>query len=314
MDRLDAMKVFVAAVDAGSLAGAARTLKRSPASISRAIAYLETHLGAPLLHRTTRTMRLTDAGERYAPVCRHVLSELQDAEDLAGGVAPRGVLTLSAPPISGEEILRPIVDAFLRLQPAVSVRLLLLDRQVSLVDEGIDLALRVGELPASSLVAVRVGADVRRVVVAAPDYLGDRPPIARPGDLSDHDIVAMSHFGEDRWLFPPAAGGASPRTVIFAPRVLVTSVRAAAASAEAGLGVTRLYSYHVAEQVRRGALRIVLADDEPDPMPVHLVGRPGRAAAPKVRAFLDFAVPRLRAAFADLAAEARALPSVDAAS
>jgi DNA-binding transcriptional LysR family regulator len=310
LDRLDAMKVFVAAVDAGSLAAAARALKRSPASVSRAIAFLEAHMGAALLHRTTRTMRMTEAGERFAPVCRHVLLELEDAENLTGGLTPRGVLTLSAPPIAGEEILGPILDAFLLAQPAVSVRLLLLDRQVRLVDEGIDLALRVGELAASSLVAVRVGADVRRVVVGAPDYLAAHPPIAQPGDLSRHSIVAMSHFGEDRWIFPPGDDATSARTVMFTPRVLVTSVRAAAASAEAGLGVTRLYSYHVAEQVRSGALQIVLAADEPDPLPVHLIGRPGRATTPKVRAFLDFAAPRLRAAFADLASEARTLPSV----
>jgi len=310
MDRLDAMKVFAVASEAGSLAAAARTLKRSPAAVSRAIAFLEAHLGVALLFRTTRAMRLTEAGERYAPFCRQLLADLEEAESQAAGGAadPRGVLTLSAPPIAGEEILRPIVDAFLQAHPAVSARLLLLDRQVSLVDEGVDLALRVGELAASSLMAVRVGASVRRVIVGAPPYLAARRPLSQPADLAGHDIVAMSHFGEDRWLFPPADGGAQPRTVTFTPRVLVTSVRAAAGSAEAGLGVTRLYSYHVAEQVRRGALAIVLADAEPAPLPVNLVARPGRATAPKVRAFLDLAVPRLRAAFAGLAEEARALP------
>jgi DNA-binding transcriptional LysR family regulator len=304
MDRLDAMKVFVAAVDAGNLAGASRALKRSPAAVSRAIAALEAHLGQALLHRTTRAMRLTEFGERYAPVCRHVLAELEAAEGLADGAAsaPHGVLTLSAPPILGEEVLRPIVDAFLEAHPTVSVRLLLLDRQVSLVEEGVDLALRIGHLPNSSLIAVRVGAEVRRVVAAAPVYLQRSPPIRRTADLTGHHIVAMSHFGEDRWIFPPLAGSAAPRTVMFAPRLLVTSVRAAAGAAIAGLGVTRLYSYHLADHLRRGELEILLADDEPPALPVHLVAPPDRSAAPKVRAFLDFGVPRLRSALSRLAA------------
>lgn len=310
VDRLDAMRVFVTAAEAGSLAAAARRLKRSTASVSRAIAFLEARLGAPLLFRTTRAMRLTEAGETYVQACRQILADLEDAEALAGGgaSAPRGVLTLSAPPIAGEDVLQPIVDAFLRASPEVSVRLLLLDRQVSLVEEGVDLALRVGELAASSLTAVRVGGDVRRVVVGAPAYLAARPPIARPSDLAGHDIVAMSHFGEDRWVFTPSADASAPRVALFAPRILVTSVRAAIASSVAGLGLTRLYSYHVAEAVRGGALQVVLSDAEPPPLPVHLVARPGRVATPKVRAFLDFAVPRLRAAFSDLAAEGRRLP------
>lgn len=303
------MKVFVAALDAGSLAGAGRALKRSPAAVSRAIAFLETHLGAPLLSRTTRTMRLTEAGALYAATCRRVLAELEEAEALAAGglSTPHGVLTLSAPPISGEEILRPIVDSFLEAHPTVSVRLLLLDRRVSLVDEGVDVALRVGDLPDSSLVAVKVGGEVRRVICAAPAYLATSPPIETPADLARHRIVAMSNFGVDRWIFPAPPGSAAPLTVSFTPRILVNTVRAAVASAVAGLGVTRLYSYHVAPQVRDGALSIVLPEAEHPPQPAHLLVQPARAPAPKVRAFLDFATPRLRAAFADLAADARGM-------
>lgn len=309
MDRIEAMKVFVAAVDEGSLAAAGRRLKRSPAAVSRAIAFLEAHVGVELLHRTTRALKLSEAGERYVAACRRVLAELDEADLLAAGDrgAPRGLLTVSAPPISGEEILRPILDAFLDAHPSVSARLTLLDRPVNLVDEGFDVALRIGHLPDSSLIAARIGSDVRRVVVAAPAYLADMPPIVEPADLAAHRIIAFSNFGLDSWSFTPPPGSAIPRTVRFSPRLIVNSVRAAAASAVEGRGVTRLYSYHVAPLVADGRLEIVLADAEAAPMPVHLLTPEGRHATPKVRAFLDFAVPRLRARFADLAADARRL-------
>jgi DNA-binding transcriptional LysR family regulator len=309
MDRLEAMKVFVTAVDAGSFAGAGRTLKRSASAISRAIAFLEDHVGAPLFHRTTRSLRLSPAGERYAVTCRRILAELEEAELFVANerAAPKGVLTISAPPIAGEEVLRPIVDDFLRTHPAVSARLQLVDRHVSLVDEGVDLALRVGDLPDSSLVAVKVGGEVRRVIAAAPAYLAQHPPIETPADLAGHAIVAISNFGVDRWVFTPAPGSAGARVVTFEPRILCNTVRAAVASAVDGLGVVRAYSYHLADHVRAGRLRIVLADAEHPPQPVHLVVQPSRMPAPKVRAFLDFAAPRLRTEFGRLAAEARRL-------
>jgi DNA-binding transcriptional LysR family regulator len=221
--------------------------------------------------------------------------------------APRGTLTLTAPPISGEEILRPIIDAYLDAFPAVSVNLVLLDRNANLVDEGIDIALRVAELPDSSLTAVRVGGDVKRVVVASPRYLGEHPRIAEPADLTKHRIITTTHFGHDTWVFPPAAGGAIPRAVHFTPRLVVNSVRAALAAAVDGHGVTRLYTYHVAERVQDGSLKLLLREAEPPAMPVHLIMPQGRTSAPKVRTFLDFAVPRLRAEFARLSAEAIAL-------
>lgn len=309
MDRIDAMKVFVAALDAGSLSAAGRRLGRSPAAVSRAIAFLEHHVGTELLHRTTRALKLSEAGERYAFACRRILGDLEEADLSAAGerAAPRGTLTLSAPPISGEQILQPIVDAYLDAFPGVSVNLMLLDRPVNLVEEGIDVALRVGELPDSSLVALRVGGDVKRVVVAAPRYLAAHPRIDEPSDLLKHRIVTTTHFGHDCWIFPPLPGGAVPRTVHFKPRLVVNSVRAALASAVAGHGVTRLYTYHVAERVRDGSLQILLRDAEAAPMPVHLVVPQGRLSVSKVRAFVDFAAPRLRAEFARLSAEAGAV-------
>ncbi len=309
MDRIDAMRVFIAALDEGSLAGAARRLRRSPTAVSRALSFLEGHVGVELLHRTTRTLKLSEAGERYAVACRRVLVDLEEADMLAAGeaAAPRGMLTISAPPISGEEVLRPILDDFLDLHPSVSAQLLLLDRQVNLVDEGIDIALRVGHLPDSSLIATRIGGDVRRVVVASPRYLASHPHIGDPADLAKHQIVAFTHLGLDQWNFAPAEGSSVPRTVKFTPRCLVNTVRAAAASAISGRGVTRLYSYQVARYVKDGQLQIVLAEAEHPPMPVHLLCPSGRMSVPKVRAFVDFAAPRLRAAFTRMASEAAML-------
>ena len=225
MDRVDAMKVFVAALDEGSLAAAGRKLGRSPAAVSRAIAFLEAHVGAELLHRTTRSIKLSEVGERYAAACRRVLSELEEADILAGGerAAPRGTLALTAPVISGEMVLRPVLDAFLDAYPTVSARLLLLDRSVNLIDEGFDAALRIGNLADSSMMASRIG-EVRRVVVAAPRYLKQNPRIAEPGDLAKHQIITMAHL-PNSWTFPPVAGSSVPRTVQVSPRLVTNSIR-----------------------------------------------------------------------------------------
>ncbi|MBY5749866.1 LysR family transcriptional regulator [Rhizobium leguminosarum] len=309
MDRIDAMKVFVTAVEEGSLAGAARRLKRSPTAISRALGLLEQHVGVELLHRTTRSLKLSEAGQRYVEACRRVLVDLEEADMIAGSErsSPRGTLTISAPPILGEEVLRPILDSFLRENANVSVRLLMLDRFVNLVDEGVDVALRIGNLADSTHMSTRIGGDVRRVVVAAPQYLDSRAAITEPSDLSRHDLIAFSNFGLESWSFAPAKGTSVPRTVHFTPRYLVNSVRAAAASAAEGMGVTRLYSYHVAEYVRDARLRVVLPQAEPPALPVHILTPQGRAAVPKVRTFIDFAVPRLRSELGRIAAESGGL-------
>lgn len=299
MDRLDAMKVFVVALDEGSLAGAGRKLRRSPAAVSRAIAFLEEHVGAELLHRTTRSIKLSEAGERYAAACRRVLTDLEEADLLAAGEhsAPRGTLTVTAPVFAGETILFPIIDAFLDAYPAVSVRLYLLDRFVTLIDEGIDVALRIGHLADSSLVATRIG-EVRRVVAAAPRYLAQNPRIMELADLAKHQIITFADLGIDSWSFPPLDGSSAPRTVHFTPRIIVNSIRGAIVSAIHGRGVTRVLSYHIPQQVREGSLEIVLKDHEPPPTPVHLIAPHGRLSVPKVRAFVDLALPRLRSHFA----------------
>ncbi|MFM0015793.1 LysR family transcriptional regulator [Paraburkholderia sediminicola] len=303
MDRIDAMKVFVCALDEGSLAAAGRRLGRSPAAVSRAIAFLEAHVGMALLHRTTRTIKLSEAGERYAASCRRILTDLEEADLIIAGEreAPRGTLTLTAPVAAGQDFLRPLLDEFVDQYPEVTARLYLLDRPANLIDEGIDVALRIAHLADSTLIAMPVG-EVRRVVVAAPRYLAKHPRLKEPGDLAQHRIISMTHFGVDSWSFPSSNNSAAPQTVHFTPRLIVNSVQGAVASAVDGHGVTRLFSYHVAEQVREASLKIVLTGYEQAPLPVHLLTPQGRLAVPKVRAFVDFAVPRLRAHFSALKA------------
>jgi DNA-binding transcriptional LysR family regulator len=305
MDRIDAMKVFVSAVDEGSLAGAGRRLRRSPAAVSRAIAFLEAHVGTELLHRTTRSLKLSEAGERYVAACRRVLVDLEEADIVAGSErsAPRGTLTLTAPIITGEDILRSIVEAFMNEYQAVSTRLYLLDRPVNLIDEGIDVALRIAHLADSNFVAVRVG-EVRRIVAASPGYLARHPVIREPADLAKHQIIAMTHFGLDSWSFPPLKGSSVPRAVQFTPRLVVNTVRAAIDSTVEGHGVTRLFSYHIADEIREGRLQILLGKDEHPPLPAHLLVPQGRLSVPKVRAFVDFAVPRLKRYFTRLTNDA----------
>lgn len=301
MDRIDAMKVFIATLDEGSLAGAGRRLGRSPAAVSRAIAFLEEHTGTALLHRTTRTIKLSEAGERYAAACRRILTDLEEADLLIAHErsAPRGLLTITAPVAAGEDLLRPMLDDFIARFPAVSVRLQLLDRPVSLIDEGIDIALRIAHLSDSTLVAIPVG-EVRRVVAASPGYLAKHPPVGKPADLAQHQIVSMTHFGLDSWSFPTSSGSAIPQVVQFTPRFIVNTVRAAVASAVDGHGLVRLFSYHVAREVKDGSLQVVLTDSEHAPLPVHLLTPHGRLSVPKVRAFVDFATPRLRRQFKQL--------------
>jgi len=309
MDRIDAMKIFVAALDEGSLAGASRKTGRSAAAVSRAIAFLEAHVGVPLLHRTTRSIKLSEAGERYALACRKVLMDLEEADRNAAGErsVPRGMLNISATVFSGVEVLRPIVDAFMDEFPTVSVRMNLLERAVNLVEEGMDLALRITHLADSTLVAHRVG-EVRRVIVASPRYLATHPRISEPADLGKHQVIASTHMGPDSWSFPPVEGSSIARSVAFTPRLVVNNVRAVVASAVEGHGLTRVLSYHVAGEVRQGLLQVVLPEAEPAPIPVHIVSPFGRLSVPKVRAFVDFALPRLRSRFASLSEEMEMAP------
>lgn len=297
IDRLDTMRVFVTALNEGSLAKAGRRLGRSPAAVSRAVASLESHFGTALLHRTTRRLQPTEAGERYAEVCRQVLGILEEANRSAEAVsaAPQGVLSLTAPVMFGNRILRPIVGAFLSEHPNVQVRFLLLNRITNLVDEGIDVALRIAPLRDSSLIGVKVG-EVRRVLCAAPDYLARRGAPSTIFDLSDHDCIAVdSNSGEETWSFPPAPGRKVARNIRVRPRLMINDDEAAVNAAVDGGGVLRVLSYKVDREIREGALVPLLPDDDPPPVPVNLVTSRALLASAKVRAFMDFAAKPLRA-------------------
>jgi DNA-binding transcriptional LysR family regulator len=299
IDRLDAMRVFVTALNEGSLARAGQRLHRSPAAITRALAALESHVGTQLLHRTARQLKLTEAGERYATVSRHVLAELDEADLFAAGerATPHGVLTVTAPVMFGTRILRPIVGEFLKRYPLVQIRYLLLNRVTNLVDEGIDVALRIAALPDSALIALRVG-EVRRVLCAAPRYLADRPAPSTIADLAYHDCIAIEPTSaEDIWSFPPLPGRKMARTVRIRPRLMVNDDQAAVSAAMDGGGIVRILSYKIQKEVQDGSLVVLLSDDEPSPVPVHLVASEHRLTLTKVRAFMDFAGKRLRANF-----------------
>lgn len=294
MDRLDGLALFVAVAESGGFVAAARKTGRSTAGVSRAVAALEDTLGQRLFNRTTRALSLTEAGEKLLERGRRLLADYDDMADaLQGGDAPRGVLTLTAPVMFGRLHIMPIVRDFLRDYPGIDINLLLFDRMVSLVDEGVDLGLRIGHLPDSSLVALRVGA-VRRVVVASPDYLARAGVPEAPGGLADHSFI--STFGiaasPGHWTL----GAEEEKTVRFRPRLTVNSVDAALDAAMAGLGIVRLFSYQVAESVAQGRLVRILREFEPPAVPIHLARPPGRAPR-KVALFIEQAAGALRAKF-----------------
>lgn len=302
MDRIDAMTAFVTALDEGSLARAARRLGRSPAAITRAVAQLEEHLGTRLLHRTTRALHLTQAGERYLASCRAILADLAEADLLAAGerTDPRGVLSVTAPVMFGRLHVAPVMEDLIEAHPALQARLLLVDRVVNLVDEGHDVAVRIGHLPDSSLVGARVG-EVRRVACASPDYLAARGTPTVPADLSAHRIISFSQITENAvWSFAAGPSGGARKQVSVEARFTVNSADAAIAAAARGRGITRVLSYQVEDAVAAGHLRLVLEEFEGEPLPVHVVYPGTRLQAAKLRAFVDVAVPRLRARLAAL--------------
>lgn len=294
MDRFHLIQVFVAVVDSQGFAGAARKLAISPPAVTRAVNELESHLGLRLLTRTTRTVRVTDAGARYAQDCRRILAELAEADESVTGQhsAPRGRLTLTAPVLLGGIYITPIVTAYLQRYPEVSASCLFLDRVVNLVDEGVDVAIRIGELPDSTLQAIRVG-QVRQAICAAPAYLAAHGTPRVPEDLQRHAIVSASSVTpHPEWRL---LHNGEPHTVRLQARMTTTTNDSALAAAVGGFGITRLLSYQVAEHLRAGRLKTVLTEYEPQALPVHVVHREGRQAPQRVRAFIDLAVERLRA-------------------
>jgi DNA-binding transcriptional LysR family regulator len=299
MDRFQELTAFVAVTETGGFAKAAARLRSSPPAVTRLIAALEARLGVQLFIRTTRSVHLTDVGLRFAERARAVLTALDAAESetTGHGSIPSGHLTLTASVTMGRSLLPPILNGFLKAHPRVTAKLLLLDRVVNLVDEGIDVALRVGQLPDSSLVSVKIG-DVKRILVASPDYLTKRGVPSAPDDLKLHSIVAFTGLMPDReWRY---GDGKRVRRVPLQPRLEINDAVSAIASAEKGDGIAICLSYMVAERIASGTLVEVLPDHAPPSVPVQLVYPESRLVAPKVRAFVDFAAPRLRVAVGEL--------------
>ena len=299
MDRLDAMTVFLAVVDEGSLSAAGRRLAMPLATVSRKLGELEGHLGARLLNRSTRRLELTEPGRGYEQACRRILDEVDGAERAVAGEydAPRGELAVTAPIVFGRLHVLPIVNEFLRANAEVDVRLALGDRIAHLLDEHVDVAVRIGVLPDSRLNAVPLGT-LRSVVCASPGYLKAHGTPRTPADLARHRCITFEATFPAPWRFAGAASFAPVR-----PRLVVNTAEAAVDAAVAGLGVTRVLSYQAEAALRAKQLRLLLRKFEPAPVPVNLVYDGQQRVPSKLRAFLDFAAPRLRERLAALRAE-----------
>jgi DNA-binding transcriptional LysR family regulator len=295
MDRFNAMNIFARVAEEQGFAAAARNLNISPAAVTRTIAQLEEIIGARLLVRTTRSVTLTDVGVRYLADCKRLLADLKEVEAAAGGAyaKPSGMLTITAPVQFGQMHVAPIVGKYLDEYPDMRARLLLFDRIVNIVEEGIDLAVRIGDLADSSLSAVRVG-QVGQTVCAAPAYFDKFGIPETPADLASHRIIATTGSSARLdWRFKSPVGG---RKISQSPdaRWQTNSIEAARNAALDGWGIVRILSYQAAPYLADGRLVAVLGDYDPDPVPIHLVHPEGRHAPAKVRAFIDMAAECLR--------------------
>jgi DNA-binding transcriptional LysR family regulator len=294
MDRIEAMSTLLAAVEAGSLSAASRKLGMPLATVSRKVSELEAHLRTRLVNRTSRRLILTDAGRSYVAACKRILEEVGEAERAAAGeyTAPRGDLIITAPIVFGRLHVLPVVLEFLNAYSDIDIRLVLADRVVNLQEDHVDLAVRIGELPDSSLVATRVGS-ISRVVCGSPIYFAERGMPKTPGDLSSHDCITFEGLMSPHvWIFP---SGKSNVSVAVHSRLVVNTAEAAIDAAAAGLGITRVLSYQVANAIRASTLVLALGKFEPLAVPINLVYA-GQGLLPlKTRAFLDFAAPRLKA-------------------
>lgn len=293
MDRFHEMAVFVAVAEEESFAAAGRRLRMSPPAVTRAVAFLEERLGVRLLTRTTRLVRTTDAGARYLEDARRILHEADEADEAATGInaAPRGHLAVTAPMLFGKLYVMPVITAYLRTYKETTVSALFVDRVVNLLDEGLDVGIRIGQLPDSSLRAIRVG-QVRRVICASAGYLKKHGVPKTPADLADHPIIAATAVTAGlEWGF---THGKQKTSVKISPRILVNTNDGAVAAAMDGFGLTRLISYQVAGELAAGELKTVLSEHEEAPLPIHVIHREGRHGSAKVRSFVDLAVQALR--------------------
>jgi len=294
MDRFHQLQVYVAVAEEEGFAAAARRLQLSPPAVTRAVASLEDILGVKLLDRTTRYVRVTEAGRRYLEDARQILAGMQAADEAAAGInaEPRGHLAVTAPVLFGRLFVMPGIVAYLERYPAMEVEAIFLDRAVNLLEEGLDVGVRIGELPDSSMRALRVGW-VRHVLVAAPAYLERYGSPRVPADLREHTLIASiaGDFGGG-WRFAEIAG---EHALKVDARLKVTSNDAVISAAQSGFGIARLLSYQVAEEVAAGRLRLLMPEYDPPPYPVHILHREGRHASARVRAFIDLLAERLRA-------------------
>jgi DNA-binding transcriptional LysR family regulator len=294
MDRLDAMAILVASVEEGSFSAAGRKLGMPLPTVSRKVAELEAHLKTRLLVRSTRKLSLTEAGITYVAACKRILEDIGEAETKAAGEysIPRGELTMTAPIVFGRIHILPVIDDFLARFTEINVRMMLSDRNVNLIDDHIDMAVRVGDLPDSSMVATRVGT-LRRVVCGSPAYFAAHGTPKTPGDLAGHMCVTFSALpAGTSWMFKPHG-----RRTKFAKalcRLSINTAEAAIDATMAGVGITNVLSYQVAHAVKNGKLKIVLKDFEPPPIPVHLIHAHQGLLPLKMRRFLEFAAPRIR--------------------
>jgi DNA-binding transcriptional LysR family regulator len=295
MDRFQELRVFIAVADSGGLAKAASVIHSSPPAVTRTLASLEERLGVRLFDRTTRSLRLTEPGMKFLDEARRILGDLETAElDMAGqSNVVSGNLTLTTSLTFGRAMLQPVVSDFIDANPHITVSLLLFDRVVDLIDEGFDLAVRIANLPDSSLVSRHVG-DVRRMLVASPGYVSKNGSPKSLEDLKTHAVIGQTAFMPNRELKYFKAG--KPARITLPIRFEINDAHACISAAEQGKGITVVMSYMVIDALRKGRLVPVLNKFRPPPVPVNLIYAQRRIVAPKIRAFIDFAAPRLSAA------------------
>ncbi|RMB28679.1 LysR family transcriptional regulator [Sphingomonas sp. PP-F2F-G114-C0414] len=311
MDRLEAMALFVAAVDRGSLAAAAKRYGRSPASVTRAVALLERDAGETLLLRSTRKLSLTASGEHHVTVWRDVLEKLEHLTPIGAGAPVQGNIVLTAPELFGRIAVLPLLESFLDDHPLVSARVLLMNRLVNLIGEGVDLAVRLAPLGDSSLRAIRIGA-VRTLLCASPEYLDKAAPLATPADLEHHACIGLDVAAEgERWTFAsPKTPARKRRSVRVQPRLSISNAAAAIDAATRGQGVIQARSYQIVDAIADGRLIRLLPEWEEPPVPVHLVFPAARASHGSVRALIDHLGPALRRNLADVEASMRVVPTI----
>lgn len=293
MDRLASMSLFVTVAETGGFSAASRKLGMPLPTVSRKISELETYLKVRLLNRSTRRLELTESGKSYLAACKRIIDEVHEAERVAANeyTAPKGELMITAPIWFGRLHLLPVVIDFLKAYPDIDVRLMLTDRVVSLLEEHVDLALRIGALPDSSMIATRLGA-IRQVVCASPAYLEAHGTPKTPMDLLQHHCIMMQVYNSTPWTFTT---GSKTITVPVRARLTVSTAEAAIDAAVGGIGITRVLSYQMAAMQKAGKLVTLLDAFEPAVLPVSMLYASGRILPLKLRAFLDFAIPRLRA-------------------